>query len=206
METLDTLYCHHAYIWSDCEHTDRTWRKIPQSLLYIKHRSESVYPHNFRLVAFGKRSYVERRRNYITSGYVAIKDFHDNLIGLISFHLVLSHCLARVIALAIRCSSSSNILTSSLIMFLLPFGPTCCSCYPTQLDWFEWRLWSFKFVGCIPPTGWPQRPTTFIANFISGYANRMISSTGSFIIMWRRTFQILNSSTSEDIGGCRFSE
>ena len=34
----------------------------------------------------------------------------------------------------------------------------------------------------------------------------MISSTESFIIMWRCTFPILNSSTSEDIGSRRFPE
>ena len=50
--------------------------------------------HNFRLVAFGKRSYEERRRYDIASGSIAIKDFHDNLIGSISFHFVQAHCLA----------------------------------------------------------------------------------------------------------------
>ena len=66
-----------------------------------------------RLVAFGKRSYVEWRRNNIASGSIAIKDFHDNLFGSISFHFVLEHCLAWVTALAVLCSSS-NILTSLL--------------------------------------------------------------------------------------------
>ena len=64
------------------------------SLLHDRHKSELVYPHNFRLVAFGKRSYVEQRRNDIASGSIAIKDFHDNLIGLISFYFVQAHCLA----------------------------------------------------------------------------------------------------------------
>ena len=44
--------------------------------------------YNFRLVAFDKRSYVERRRNDIAIDSIAIKDFHDNLIGLILFPFV----------------------------------------------------------------------------------------------------------------------
>ena len=76
------------------QHADSTWCKVPRSLLHNKHRSESVYPHNFRLVTIGERSYVERRRNDITSGSIAVKDFHDNSIGLISFHFVQAHCLA----------------------------------------------------------------------------------------------------------------
>ena len=54
--TSNTLLCRHVYIWSDCEHADSTWRKVSRSLLHDKHRSELVYTHNFRLVAFGKRS------------------------------------------------------------------------------------------------------------------------------------------------------
>ena len=79
--TSDTLLCRQVYIWSECGHADSTWREVPWSHLHEKHWSESVYPHNFRLVAFGKRSYVERKRNDIASGSIAIKDFHDNLIG-----------------------------------------------------------------------------------------------------------------------------
>ena len=117
MTTSNTLLCHHVYIWSDCGHADSTWRKVPRSLLHDKHRSETVYPHNFRLVTFGKRSYVDRRRNDIASGPIAIKDFSDNLIGSISFHFVQAYCLAWVTALAVLCSSS-NILISSLTISL----------------------------------------------------------------------------------------
>ena len=195
MTTSNTLLCHHGYIWSDCGHADSTWRKVPRSLLHDKHRSESVYPHNFRLVAFGER-YVERRRN-IVSGSIAIKDVHDNLIGSISFPFVQAHCLARVTAVAVLCSPQTSWLRSPCLFF--PLGPIWripyCSCYPAQLDWFEWRLWCLWFVGFnLPP------------DFISGYAFRMISSTESFIIIWRRTVPILNSSTNEDIGSCRFQE
>ena len=123
MTTSNTLFCHHVYIWSNCGHTDSTWCKVPRSLLHDKHRSELVYPHSFRLVAFGKRSYVDQRKNDITSGSIAIKDFHNNLIGPISFHFVQTHCLAWVTALAVLCSSS-NILTSSLTKSLFPFGLT----------------------------------------------------------------------------------
>ena len=123
MTTFNILLCHHVYIWSDCGHADSTWRKVPWLLLHEKHRSESVYPHNFRLVAFGRRLYVERRRNDIASGSSAIKDFHDNLIGSISFHFVHARCLTWVTALACLCSSS-NILTSSLTMSLFLFVPT----------------------------------------------------------------------------------
>ena len=52
--TSNTLLCRHVYIWSDCGHADSTWCQEPRSLLHEKHRSESVYPHNFWLVAFGK--------------------------------------------------------------------------------------------------------------------------------------------------------
>ena len=76
MTTSNTLLCCHVYIWSNCGHVDSTWHKVPWSLLHNKHRSESVYPHNFRLVAFGKRLDVEQRRNDIASGSIAIKDFH----------------------------------------------------------------------------------------------------------------------------------
>ena len=47
--SYNTLLCLHVYIWNNCEHVDSTWRKVPRSLLHEKHRSESVYPHNFRL-------------------------------------------------------------------------------------------------------------------------------------------------------------
>ena len=109
--TSNTLLCRHVYIWSG--HANSTWCKVPRSLLHDKNWSELVYPHDFRLVTFGKRSYVERRRNDISSGSIAIKDFHDNLIGSISFHFVQAHSLAWVTALTFLCSSS-NILTSSL--------------------------------------------------------------------------------------------
>ena len=88
MTTSDTLLCRHVYIWSYCGHTDSTWHKVPGSILLEKQWSESLYPHKFRLVAFGKRSYVERRKNDIVSGSIAIKGFHGNSIGLISFHFV----------------------------------------------------------------------------------------------------------------------
>ena len=135
MTTSNTLLCRYVYIWSDCWHADGTWRKVPRSHLHEKHRSKSVYPHNFRLVAFCKRSYVERRRNDIASGSIAIKDFHDNLIGLISFHFVQAHFLAWVTAVAVLCSSS-NIMTSSLPMSLSPSDPlwriACYSYYPAS--------------------------------------------------------------------------
>ena len=65
--TSKTWLCRHVYIWSDWEYADSTWRKVTRSLLHEKHRSESVYPHDFSLVAFGWRSCVERRRNDIAS-------------------------------------------------------------------------------------------------------------------------------------------
>ena len=122
MTTSNTLLCRHVYIWSNCGHVDSTWHKVPQSLLHEKYKSESVYTHNFGLVAFG-RSYVEWRGNHIARGSIAIKDFHDNLIGSISFHFIQAHCLAWVTAVTVLCSSS-NFLTSSLTMSLFPFGHT----------------------------------------------------------------------------------
>ena len=81
MTISNTLLCHHVYIWSDSGRADITGCKVARSFLHAKHRSESAYLHNSMLVAFGKRSYVEQRRNEITSGSIAIKDFHNNLIG-----------------------------------------------------------------------------------------------------------------------------
>ena len=128
---------------------------------------------------------------------------------MVRYHSILSklHCLAWVTALAFLCSSS-NILTSSLTMsFLLgplwriPFG----SCYSAQLDWFEWRLWCL--IRRRHSASWAALTANhFVADYISGYAFRMISSAESFIMMWRRTLPILNFSPSEDIGSCRFPE
>ena len=137
MTPFNTLLCQHVYIWSDCGHADSTWCKV---LLHVKHRSESVYPHNFRLVIFGRRSYVAQRKNNIASGSIAIKDFHENLIGSISFYFVQVHCLAWETAVAILCSTS-NILTSSFTMCLFLFGSTLENTMllmlpsPSQLVW-----------------------------------------------------------------------
>ena len=146
MTTSKPLLCYHLYIWSDFGDADSIWCKVLQSLLLDKHRSESVYPHNFRLVAFGKRSYIERRRDDIASDSIAIKYIYDTLIGLISFHFVQAHCLAWVTALL----KHPEFIPQRLSFSLGPFWRIpCCWCYPAQLDWFEWRLWYLWFVGCI---------------------------------------------------------
>ena len=155
---------------------------------------------NFRLVTFGRRSYVDRRRNDITSGFIAIKDFLDNLIGSISFYFVHAHCLAWVTAVAVLCSSS-NILTSSLTMSLFSFGLTLENTLlfvlpsPTRLVWGTSIM---SFIRRLNSASW----TTFVPDFISWYAFQMTSSAEPVIIMWRLTFLILNPSTSEDIGSC----
>ena len=161
--TSNTLLCRHVYIWSECGHADTTWRKLPRSLLHDKHRSELVYPHKFRLVAFGKRSWVERRRNDIASGSIAINDFHDNLIGSISFHFVQAHCLAWVTALAFLCSSS-NILTSSLTMTLFPFWSILKNTFLLVLPSPARLVWVTPMMSLIrrlhSPPGRSQRLTT----------------------------------------------
>ena len=194
---------------SPCVHLKRLWTcKVPRSLLHDKYRSESVYPHNFRLVAFGKRSYVEWRRNYIAWGSIAIKDFHDNLIGSISFHFVQTHGLAWVTALTVLCPSSNIlILTSSLTMFLFPFGPTLENTLLLVLPSPVRLVWVMPLMSLIRRLHSASLTADhFIPDFISGYAFWMISSAGSFMIMGRRTFPILNSSASADIGSCRFLE
>ena len=148
--TSNTLLCHHVYIWSDCGCADSTWHKVPWSLLHNKHRSKSVYPHNFRLVAFGKRSYVEWRKNDITSGSIAVKDFHDNSIGSISFHFVQAHCLAWRTALAVLCTSS-NILIFSLTYLFFPLDPLWR--IPSYTSWIGLSDAYVWFIGCIPPPG-----------------------------------------------------
>ena len=193
--TSNTLLCRHVYVWSDCGHADSTWRKVPWCFLQEKHRSESIYSQNFRLVAFGRRSYVERRRNDITSGSIAIKDFRDNSIGSISFYFVQAHCLAWVTAVAVLCSSP-NILTSSLTMSLFPFGPTLENTLllglpsPARLVWVTPIM---SLIRWLHSGSWTALTTDhFVPNFISGYAFWLTSSAESFIIIWRRNFPILN--------------
>ena len=183
MTTSNTLLCRHVYIWSDCGHADSTWHKVPRLLLRNKHRSESIYLHNSRLVAYGKRSYVDQRRNDIASGSIAIKDFHDNSIGLISFHLVQAHCLAWVTALAVLCSSS-NILISSFTMSLFPFGPTLENTFllvlpiPARLVWVTLMM---SLICRLHSTPWASLTADhFVPDFISGYTFWMISSAGRF--------------------------
>ena len=149
MTTSNTLLCCHVYIWSDCGHADSTWCKVPRSFLHDKHRSESVYPHIFRLVAFGKRSYIERRRDNIARGSIAIKDFHDNLIGSISFYFVQAHCLACVTALAVLCSFSDNLTSSyhksfflgatleNTLLLMLPSQARLVSGLTSFINWFK---------------------------------------------------------------------
>ena len=155
MTTSNTLLCRHVYIWSNCGRSDSTWRKEPRSLLREKHRSGSVYLHNFKLVAFGWRSCLERRRNYFARGSIAIKDFHDNLIGSISFHFVQAHRLARLTALAVL-SSSSNFLTSSLTVSHFPFGPTWENTLLLVIPSLARLLWVTLMMSLIRPTTWYQ--------------------------------------------------
>ena len=203
------LLCHHVYILSYCGHADSTWSKVPQSLLHEKNEYKSVYPYNFRLVVFGKRSCVEQRRNDIASGSITIKDFHDNLIGSISFYFVQEHCLTWVTAVAVLCSCS-NILTSSLTMSLFLFEPTLENTLllvlpsPAQLVWVMPMM---SLIRWLHSASWlVLMADHFVPDFISGYTFWMTSLAESFIIIWRRTFPILNSSNSEDIGCCRFPE
>ena len=172
-------------------------------------RDVFISAETFRSLAFGKRSYVDQRRNDIASGSIAIKDFYDNLIGSISFHFVQAHCLAWVTALAVLCSSS-NILTSSLTMSLFPSGPILENSFllvlpnPARLVWVTPMMY---LICRLHSASWAALTTNhFEPYFISGYSFRMISSAETFIIMWRRIFPILKSSTSEDIGSCRFPE
>ena len=146
----------------------------------------STSPNWYSPIILGWSHFVERRRNDIVSGSISIKDFHDNLIGLISFHFVQGHCLAWVTALAFL-SFSSNILTSSLTMYLFPFGPTLENTLllvlpsPARLVWvtpimyFIRRLHSAT---CVVLT-----TDNFAPDFISGYTFRMTSSAKSFIII-----------------------
>ena len=140
------------------------------------HRSESAYPHNFRLVAFSKRSYVERRRNDIASCSIAMKDFLDNFIGSISLHFVQARCLARVTALAVLCSSS-NILTFSLSISLFFFGPTLENTLllvltnPARLVCVTPMIYLIRRLNS---ASWAALMANyFIHDFISGYTFRM---------------------------------
>ena len=148
------------------------------------------YPDNFRLVTCG-RSHVEQKKN-ITSGSIAIKDFHDNLIGSISFHFVQAHCLAWVTA----------------VVVLFPFVPTLENTLLLMLPSPAWLVWVMMSLICmLHSASWAALMADhLIPDFISGYAFRMTSSAESFIIIRRCTFPILNSSTSKDIGSCRFPE
>ena len=201
MTTFNTLLCHHVYIWNDFEHADSTWRKVPRSLLNENHRFESVYPHNFRLVAFGKRSYVDQRRNDISSGSSAINNFFDNLNGSISFHFFQAHCLVWVTAVAVLCSSS-NYLTSSLTMFVFPFGPTSKKTLllvlprPARLVWVTpmmsfISLAAFRLLGGL--NVWPLRTWFYFSmhrpnNLVGWVLNHQIKAYFTsfiFFYLWR---------------------
>ena len=141
--------------------------------------TRQAHSHNSWLVAFGKRSYVERRRNDTASGSIAIKDFHDNLIGSISFHFVQAHCLAWVTALAVLCSSS-NILIYLLTMSLFPFEPTLENTLwlvlpsPARLVWVTPMM---SLICRLHSASWAALTANhFVPDFITGYAFRIISS------------------------------
>ena len=119
-----------------------------------------------------------------------------------SFHFVQAHFLAWVTVLTFLCSSS-NILTYSLTMSLFPFGSILKNIYlfvlpsPARLVWVTPMM---SLIRRLHSASWAVLTADhFVLDFISGYAFRLISSAESFIIMWRSTFPILNSSTSEDI-------
>ena len=135
--------------------------------------------------------------------------FHDNLISLMSFHFVQTYCLAWV--KAVTCYPLLLLKHPDFfahhVSFPLwtHFGEyfVARATQPSSIglsdayDVFD-SLASFR----------PRAALTadhFLPNFISWYAFRMTSSAECFII-WRRTFPILNSSTSEDIGSYRFPE
>ena len=101
-------------------------------------------------------------------------------------------------------------MTSSLIMSLFSFRPTLENTFllvlpsPARLVWVTPMM---SLIRRLHSTSWAALTADyFVPDFTSGYAFRIISSAESFIIMWRRTFPILNSSTSEDIGSFRFPE
>ena len=205
MTPSNTLLCRHIYIWSHCGCADSIWCKVPRSLLHEKHRSESVYPHNFRLVAFGRRSYVERRRNDIASDSIAIKDFHDNWFDIIPF------CPSTLFGL-------SNSSGCSLLLHKHPDFFAQHVSFPLWIHFREYlvaratqpssiglrvayavfdSLAAFRLLG--GPNGRPLRTWFY---FWIRLPNDIVES---FITVWRCTFPIL-SSTSEDIWSCRFPE
>ena len=88
LTTSSTLLCHHVYIWSIVD-------------MQISHGAR--YPNHFHMKSTDLNLYIpiilgwlhsvgdhmqSKKRNDIASGYIAIKDFHDNLIGSISFHCI----------------------------------------------------------------------------------------------------------------------
>ena len=124
---------------------------------------------------------------------------------MISFHFVQAHCLTWVTALAVLCSSS-NILTSLLTMSLFPFGPTLENTFLLVLPSPAQLVWVTPMNRRLHYASWAALTADhYIPDFISENVFQIISSAESFI-MWRCTFPILNSSTSEDIRSCRFPE
>ena len=203
MTTSNTLLCCHVYIWSDCGHADSTWCKVLHSLLHDKHKSESVYPHNFKLVTFGERSYVEQRRNDIISGSIAIKDFYDNWFDIIPFYPSTLFGLSNSTGCSLLLLKHPDFFSHHVSFSLWAHFEEYLVARATQpssiglsdaYDVFHSASWAALTADDFEP------------HFISGYTFWIILSAESFIIMWRRTFPILNSSTSEDIGSCRFPE
>ena len=68
--------------------------------LHEKQRSESVYPHIFRFVIFGRRLYVDQKRMVLPMAPLQIV-FHDSLMGLISFQVVHADCLTSSITICL---------------------------------------------------------------------------------------------------------
>ena len=107
-------------------------------------------------------------------------------------------------------ASSIGRQSSFLVCSLWYFGSTLENTFllvlpsPTRSVWVTLLM---SLIRWLHSASWAALPANhFIPDFISGYAFRMISSAESFIIMWRHTFPILNSSTSKDFGSCRFPE
>ena len=177
MTASNTLLGRHLKQWWTCrldiaQDTPITFTRKAQIRIDV--------PHNFRLFAFGRRSYVRRKRDVIASGSIAIKDFHENLIGFTSFNFLQAHCLAWVTAVAVFLLLL--LLLKHPDFFAIPFTllwRIACCCIMSVI-----RRLHFAF--CAAST-----TDQFVADFISRYVFRITSSVESFTIISIRV-QILD--------------
>ena len=177
--------------------------------LHARQMSSSKIPHCLRFVGVGRRSYVDLSRELILSGSIWARVGQLSFLRSASSQHDQAHCLANPAAVA-DLLSSSMVRTSSMTISRRPLGPCAenqrcmllprpalLSCTAPTMSLVR-RLASASVTPCSAVHFWPD--------FTTGCTSRITWSGESRSIMWRRTLPALNSSTTEESGGCTFAE